>query len=153
MINSKTLWLLGIGLSLFLACKNNAQKPFGKDPALEGARWTLVEMKGVAISLPAGSQEIYLNFEGQSNTFGGHAGCNQCNGMYTTQDDMIKLQTMAVTKMACPALEQESDFLKALEEVNRYELKSKKENKITVRYLFLFKDEQLLAKLKAGPLK
>ena len=49
--------------------------------------------------------------------------------MYTTHEDMIKLQMMAVTKMACPAMEMESMFLKKMEETTRYELKKVKENK------------------------
>lgn len=126
-------------------CKNNAAKPFGKDPALENRKWELVEMGGAKVTLPDGSNKISLEFEGQSNTFGGNAGCNQCNGMYTTHEDMIKLQMMAVTKMACPAMEMESMFLKKMEETTRYELKKVKENKEWVEYLHLFKDlEQVM---------
>ena len=64
---------LGMG-----SCKNNAKKPFGKDPALEQRKWELVEMGGTKVSLPEGVQKISFEFEGQSNTFGGNAGCNQC---------------------------------------------------------------------------
>jgi heat shock protein HslJ len=125
-----------------VSCKNNAKKPFGKDPALEQRKWELVEMDGKRVSLPDGVQKISIEFEGQSNTFGGNAGCNQCNGMYTTHEDMIKLHMMAVTKMACPALEMEGLFLKKMEETNRYELKKVKENKVWVEYLHLFKDAE-----------
>ncbi|MFN0189325.1 MAG: META domain-containing protein [Bacteroidia bacterium] len=135
-----TLTLLGM-----VSCKNNAKKPFGKDPALEKRKWELVEISGTKVSLPDGVQKISLEFEGQSNTFGGNAGCNQCNGMYTTHEDLIKLHMMAVTKMACPAMEMENLFLKKMEETTRYELKKVKENKVWVEYLHLFKElEQVM---------
>lgn len=144
----KTL-LLSITLLGIVSCKNNAKKPFGKDPALENRKWELVEMNGGKVTLPEGATKISIEFEGQSNTFGGNAGCNQCNGMYTTHEDMIKLQMMAVTKMACPAMEVESIFLKKMEETNRYELKKEKENKIWVEYLHLYKDLEKVMVLKS----
>jgi heat shock protein HslJ len=142
MSTSIRIILLSLTLLGMVSCKNNAKKPFGKDPALEQRKWELVEMDGKQVSLPDGLQKISIEFEGQSNTFGGNAGCNQCNGMYTTHEDMIKLHMMAVTKMACPALEMEGLFLKKMEETNRYELKKVKENKIWVEYLQLFKDAE-----------
>ena len=138
-------FLVSIVFLGMVSCKNNAKKPFGKDPALEQRKWELVEMGGTKVSLPEGVQKISFQFVGQSNTFGGNAGCNQCNGMYTTHEDMIKLHMMAVTKMACPAMEIENLFLKKMEETTRYELKKVKENKIWVEYLHLFKDlEQVM---------
>jgi len=56
---------------------------------------------------------------------------------------------MAVTKMACPAMETESKFLKSLDESNRYVLQSIKENKQKVEYLYLYKDQEMVMKLKA----
>lgn len=141
--------LLSFTLLGIVSCKNNANKPFGKDPALENRKWELVEMGGAKVTLPDGSNKISLEFEGQSNTFGGNAGCNQCNGMYTTHEDMIKLQMMAVTKMACPAMEMESMFLKKMEETTRYELKKVKENKVWVEYLHLYKDLEKVMVLKS----
>ncbi len=138
-------FLVSIVFLGMVSCKNNAKKPFGKDPALEQRKWELVEIGGTKVTLPDGVQKISFEFEGQSNTFGGNAGCNQCNGMYTTHEDMIKLHMMAVTKMACPAMEMENLFLKKMEETTRYELKKVKENKIWVEYLHLFKDlEQVM---------
>jgi len=149
MKNLHTISLLFFFLIGIISCKNNAQKPFGKDPALEKRKWMLVELQGQKIEAAADEQQIHLTFEGESNTFGGNAGCNQCNGMYTTQDDMIRLHMMAVTKMACPAMETESKFLKSLDESNRYVLQSIKENKQKVEYLYLYKDQEMVMKLKA----
>lgn len=149
---STTIKIMFLSFTLLgmVSCKNNAKKPFGKDPALENRKWELAEMGGAKVALPDGSNKISLEFEGQSNTFGGNAGCNQCNGMYTTHEDMIKLQMMAVTKMACPAMEIESMFLKKIEETNRYELKKVKENKVWVEYLHLYKDAEKVLVLKSS---
>ncbi|MBK7965217.1 MAG: META domain-containing protein [Bacteroidetes bacterium] len=148
---STAIKILFFSLALFVlvSCKNNAMKPFGKDPALEQRKWELVEIGGKKVSLPDGVQKISLEFEGQSNTFGGNSGCNQCNGMYTTHEDMIKLHMMAVTKMACPAMEMENLFLKKMEETTRYELKKVKENKKWVEYLHFYKDLEQVMVLKS----
>ena len=150
MVSTIKLIFITFALLGMASCKNNAKKPFGKDPALENRKWELVEMGGTKVTLPEGTNKISLEFEGQSNTFGGNAGCNQCNGMYTTHEDMIKLHMMAVTKMACPAMEMESMFLKKMEETTRYELKKVKENKSWVEYLHLFKDLEQLIGLKSN---
>lgn len=148
----KSIFILCIGM-LVCSCKPRqkaAEKPFGKDPALENVRWQLVEMNGSAPKgLPA-DKTIDLVFEGTYNTFGGFAGCNQCNGMYTTQDDLIKLQMMAVTKMACEDMQAEQSWLALMEKIDHYVLESKKENGVTVRYLILKSGDQIVAKMKAG---
>jgi heat shock protein HslJ len=145
MTTTAKILFLSLAILVTSSCKNNAKKSFGKDPALEQRKWELIEISGTKASLPEGVQKISLEFEGQSNTFGGNAGCNQCNGMYTTHEDMIKLHMMAVTKMACPAMEMEGMFLKKMEETTRYELKKQKESGKWVEYLHLFKDlEQVM---------
>lgn len=145
-----TLLLFSI-LLLLASCKSKqpvSEKPFGKDPALENIRWQLTELNGrVPQGLPPG-KSIDLVFEGTANTFTGFAGCNQCNGMYTTQDDLIKLQVMALTKMACDDMQSEQSWLQVLEQADHYTLEKKKEKGQDVQYLLLKKDDQLLAKLR-----
>ena len=135
------------------SCKTKkpvAEKPFGKDPALENVRWQLTEINGAAPKgLPAG-KPIDLVFEGASNTFGGSSGCNQCNGMYTTQDDLIKLHMMAVTKMACEDMQAEQAWLALMEKIDHYTLEKKKEKGVEVQYLILKAGDQVVAKMKAG---
>lgn len=138
---------------LISACKTRkpeAEKPFGKDPALENVRWQLIEINGAAPKgLPADKQ-IDLVFEGAYNTFGGFAGCNQCNGMYTTQDDLIKLQMMAITKMACENMQTEQAWLTLMDKIDHYSLETKKENGQAVKYLLLKAGDQVVAKMRAG---
>lgn len=141
-------------ISFLSACKNNAQKPFGKDPALEGKRWILTEMNGAAVSLPAESKEIDLVFEGQSNTFGGHAGCNQLNGMYATgEENLMRLQKMALTQMACPDMTFEQKYLEMMDKVTHYKLTRKKQRGETIEQLYLYIEKTEVAKYKAVPIK
>lgn len=138
---------------LISACKirkPEAEKPFGKDPALENVRWQLIEINGAAPKGLPEDKQIDLVFEGAYNTFGGFAGCNQCNGMYTTQDDLIKLQMMAITKMACENMQTEQAWLSLMEKIDHYSLETKKENGQPVKYLFLKAGDQVVAKMRAG---
>ena len=149
-ILSLLILVAALGLSSCKTKKPVAEKPFGKDPALENVRWQLTEINGAAPQgLPAG-KNIDLVFEGASNTFGGSSGCNQCNGMYTTQDDLIKLQMMAVTKMACENMQTEQAWLALMEKIDHYALEKKKEKGVEVHYLILKAGEQVVAKMKAG---
>ena len=139
---------------LFAACKNNAQKPFGKDPALEGKRWVMTAMNGVALTLPADGKAIDLVYDGNSNTFGGYAGCNQMNGMYTTgEENMIRLHKMAVTEMACSDMTFEQKYLEMIDKTTNYKLTRKKQGKETLEFLYLYIDKTEVATYKAEPLK
>ncbi len=137
-----------------LSCKNNAQKPFGKDPALENKRWELTELNGAVVSLPAGTEGIYITFEGAGNSFGGSAGCNQCNGMYTTgEENLIKLHKLAVTMMACPDMKLENQYLEMMDKVTNYKLSRKKQGGVFVEYLHLFIGPTEVARYKATPIR
>lgn len=138
---------------VLVSCKSKTTKPFGKDPALEGKRWELIELNGSAYLPVAGGKVIDIVFEGASNTFGGSAGCNQCNGMYTTQDDMIKLHKMAVTMMACPDMSIEQSYLEVMDKINRYKLLSRKLNGVKTEVLQLYIDDKLTAQYKATPIQ
>ncbi|MFN2440038.1 MAG: META domain-containing protein [Chitinophagaceae bacterium] len=58
---------------------------------------------------------IFLNFNADSS-FNGNAGCNRVAGKYILKGTSIKFNNIITTKMACDKLEQESAFLRLLEE-------------------------------------
>ena len=138
---------------LIIACKTTEKKPFGKDPALENITWELQRFNGEAVNLSGGLKPITLTFEGQSNTFGGSAGCNQCNGMYTTQDEMIKLHKMAVTQMACPDMKLEQQYLEAMDKVTNYKITHKKQGGVVVQFLYLYIEKTEVAQFQGIPEK
>jgi heat shock protein HslJ len=132
------------------SCKpKTVQKPFGKDPALENRRWTLRELMGAPYTVPEGGKDIFLSFEGQSNTFGGNTGCNQVNGMYTVHEDMIYIRRMELTEMACKDMKPEQQFLQVLDTTNRYTLEVQKTKGVNVEFLNLYRDQQRLARFEA----
>lgn len=147
----RNLYLLALLLLSLSACKSKSlvQKPFGKDPALENRRWVLRELQGAPYKVPEGGKEAFLSFEGSSNTFGGDAGCNRVDGMYTVHEDMMAIRRMALTEKACKDMQPEAQFLQVLDSTNRYTLEAQKTKAGRVEFLNLFHDQQRLARFEA----
>ncbi len=141
--SSKYLFL--IILLLFMSCKSRKKDNLGYDPKIENKRWVLREINNKPIQTPAGEKEISLFFEPTINEFTADGKCNNLHGMYTSQGELIKIVNMSSTKMACPQLELESEFIKVLNETNKYKIKSKKVNGVANDYLYLFNENILIA--------
>jgi len=61
----------------------------------------------------------------EAGTISGNAGCNRYNGSYQLEADTLTIGPLATTRMWCENLmDQEQQFLSALEATNRYELTS-----------------------------
>ena len=68
----------------------------------------------------------YLRFESATKIWSANGGCNQVAGGFEIDGTNLKISRSASTKMVCldPEAEQlETDFLKALGHVTRFELK------------------------------
>jgi heat shock protein HslJ len=128
-----------------MSCKPREKDNKGYDPKIENKRWVLRELNSRTIQTPTGQKEISLFFEPTLNEFTAVGKCNDLHGMYTSQDDMIKIVNMISTKMACQELDLESEFIKSLNETNKYKLKSKKTNGVSNEFLYLYKESSLLA--------
>lgn len=160
----KAFILLAIG-SFFMACNNpntssesEGQNNLPTDPILEeeivdltgelkldGNTWSLSEVNEKAVEV---SDEFpakpFLEFTEEGEVFG-NAGCNNINGRYTVKEDQaIEFAQMATTQMACPNLELEGEFLKALGEVSQYEIQGQ-------TLVLNNKDGQEVAKLTLKP--
>ncbi len=145
----KNLLVLITLIVAFAACKPKQKQPFGRNMTLENRQWVLRELNGKAYT--GGlvlEQKPGIHFDAKDNTWGANVGCNQINGMYTTQDDMIKLQQMAMTKMACPEEFRETEFVQMLDKTNRFSLTSKKIRKKDFYTLLLFADQVPVARLE-----
>jgi heat shock protein HslJ len=140
-----TKYLFLILISLFVSCKPREKDNKGYDPKIENKRWVLRELNNKLIQTPAGEKEISLFFEPTINEFTADGKCNNLHGMYTSQGELIKIVNMSSTKMACPQLELESEFIKALNETNKYKIRSKKVNGVANDYLYLFNENILIA--------
>jgi heat shock protein HslJ len=77
--------------------------------------WTIDTMRRQARLEGEPLTGIFLNFKADSS-FNGNAGCNNISGKYILKGTSIKLSNIISTKMACDKLEQETAFLRLLEE-------------------------------------
>lgn len=111
-------------------------------PPLEGTRWMLTEVDGGPVSVPKDGKRPYFVL-GKDGTVKGFAGCNSFSGKYISKGEGgFDLTGLVSTMMACPQLETEGKFLKALEEADRYQPVGTS--------LFLYKGDAMLAKLRAA---
>lgn len=92
----------------------------GEDP-LDGTAWTLTAYRK---SKPLPGTEITLSFtDGEVQ---GSAGCNSYGGSYSLDGQNLTIQELYATEMYCMdpegIMEQESDYLGSLRQVNRFDL-------------------------------
>jgi heat shock protein HslJ len=101
--------------------------PVSETPAADAVRlfevkWRLTEVNGVALTTP----NPYLRFEGAAKIWSANGGCNKVAGRFEIDGTSLTMLSSASTKMACldtEAQQLETDFLKALSQVTRFELK------------------------------
>ena len=126
----------------------NSCKPVSKIPStsnFRGTVWELKLMHGTQYNLL--TQKISIIFDPKDTTsYSSFAGCNQVKGKYIKEKLDISLESPISTKMACPALKTEDDFLEVLSKAERYAIKSH------VMYFYNKKD-YILAVFDANYLK
>jgi heat shock protein HslJ len=91
--------------------------------ALEGTEWRLVDIGGQPS--PAGADSTRhpgFTLLAEGRKVQGSAGCNRMTGTYQLDGKRLKFGPLATTRMACPAMQTETAFLKALEATTRYEV-------------------------------
>jgi heat shock protein HslJ len=85
-------------------------------------KWRLTEVNGVALTTP----NPYLRFEGAAKIWSANGGCNKVAGRFEIDGTSLTMLSSASTKLACldtEAQQLETNFLKALSQVTRFELK------------------------------
>ncbi|WP_407430196.1 META domain-containing protein [Arcticibacter sp.] len=124
-----------LGLFIFSACAS--RKPAPDSQSLTSQKWTLLS----AGDLDAGSSGAFMELDTAPGEVRGKAGCNGFGGNYTSEGNKLQFGGLMGTKMACPALDVENAFFRALEATERYEIRKDS--------LFLYQGDKLLATLKA----
>ena len=89
---------------------------------LVGTRWALVRLGGEPVSIPDGAQEPFLALESAGSRAVGYGGCNRFTGNYELSGQDLSFKQMASTRMACPDMQTESAFMKALEAAARWQI-------------------------------
>lgn len=86
---------------------------------LEGTEWQLVQLDGRSVK--AAPETFVLKLE--NGSISGAGACNRLMGSYKTGERRaLKIGPLATTKMACPNLDQEQQFLRALESTTHYDM-------------------------------
>ena len=114
----KSLLLL-FCLALFgVSC--NSSKNMAK---LDGVKWELKSLNDREVRLTDNNSEVYLQFNEAEKKVSGRGGCNRFFGNYEMDGDKLKFSPLGATRMACPDLQLETEFFKALETVDTYSIK------------------------------
>ena len=89
--------------------------------------WELREIAGKAVAAPAaGAKAPSLVFEREGNRVHGFAGCNRFSGTCEyLPEGRLRFSMMAATRMACPDMTVEDEFLRALGTADSYSTNGK----------------------------
>lgn len=114
------LCLAVVGIAVFASCKS--QKTAVATYSDLNGEWNVVELNGQKLN-PAQSNQLMV-IDVARNHLSGNAGCNRMTGNIEYAEDrknIIKFPQVATTRMACPELKGEQEFLEALNKVVRFE--------------------------------
>lgn len=86
---------------------------------LEGL-WTLKTIKGEEAAGKFGKADAVptLNFDIAENRVGGKSGCNGYGGSFSLNNDQLIIGQLISTQMACPNLDAEHEYIKALSDTS-----------------------------------
>lgn len=84
--------------------------------------WKLTEINGKPVKVDSTfMKEPYMIFKEAQNQVNGNGGCNGFGGEYELKAlNRIRISKLVSTQMACPALDIENQFTKALTEADNY---------------------------------
>lgn len=114
------LCLAIVGIAVFASCKS--QKAVVASYSDLDGEWSVVELNGKKLDPDKSNQLIVIDVA--RNHLSGNAGCNRMNGSIeysAARKNIIKFPQVATTRMACPELKGEQEFLEALNKVVRFE--------------------------------
>lgn len=114
------LCLAVVGIAVFASCKS--QKAVVASFSDLDGEWSVVELNGKKLDQADSKQLIVIDVARKH--LSGNAGCNRMNGNieYTdAQKNIIKFPQVATTRMACPDMQAEQEFLEALNKVVRFQ--------------------------------
>lgn len=90
---------------------------------IENTEWKLVELYGKSNELFAAEPDSFFFQLSTENGLNGVGSCNRFFGNYTlSATDSILIEPMGLTRMMCPNIELEDEFVKMFYEVNTYSI-------------------------------
>lgn len=134
--------IVAVAATLMTGCCNCRSYQKKTRRPLVGTEWQLIQLGGKAVKPEEGKFTITLLAE--NNRLAGVGACNRLMGTYKTDEKRsLKFGPLASTMMACPGMEQEDAFTKALESVTHYDMDGP--------MLLLLSDGELRAVFQAKP--
>jgi heat shock protein HslJ len=111
--------------------------------ALAETKWKLVELNGVAVK-SATNKDYYINLDSKSGKFVAYAGCNNFAGTFVMKSaGMLMFSKIMGTKMACPNMDFENNFIKTIGMTSTYMIEN------GGKVLHLHNGKKMLAKFEA----
>jgi len=90
--------------------------------ALRETHWVPRELAGQPLRVPADTREPFLTLRA-NGTAEGNGGCNRFRGnFFSEQPGELTFSPLASTRMACPAMQIENDFTRALAQARTYRI-------------------------------
>lgn len=111
---------------LFGGCMSNREALVNARPEFVADDvWTLVEIRGKAVTLVSGESPVTLQVNPEAGTVGGCSGCNRFMGKFKDLGDgKMELTEVFGTRMACPEAiaKKEAAFMQLFRRCNGYQL-------------------------------
>lgn len=82
---------------------------------LEGTRWALLRLGDEAVPAGDNRREAFFVLEPGEHRISGTGGCNRLIGSYELDGTRLSFKQLALTRMACPDVQYENAFARALE--------------------------------------
>ncbi len=111
-------------LQLFFIAALFVTTSCGVEESLDGRSWKMTTLNGESLSADVAVEpsSFSLTF-GEDGSVGGMGVCNRLIGRYTSErSGEVRIEGVGATLMFCPNLELESEYIKLLESVTRYEI-------------------------------
>lgn len=93
--------------------------------ALAHTRWRPVRIGGLAVRLEPQQREPWIELDPRTMRVTGSGGCNRITGSYESDAATLRFGPIISTRMACPGLELETSFLRALDGTRRYRIRGR----------------------------
>ena len=97
-------------------------EPRAVQSGLVHTRWVPVRIGDRAVTVTGQEREPWFVLEPQARRVTGSGGCNRFTGSFQSGAGTLRFGPLAGTRMACPAMERETAFLRALEGTRRFRL-------------------------------
>jgi putative lipoprotein len=97
----------------------------GEPPAtsrsgLENSRWSVIRIGERVVAVSGVQREPWIELDPQSKRVTGSGGCNRISGGYEAGNGTLRFGRTMSTQMACPSMNTETAFLRALAGTRRY---------------------------------